>query len=94
MRGVELYERIAEQQASRPRYEYQVGTHRYTRNGKTYYRIKVSEYQYIRDMLQYRRYILAEDYQLSDVYPTREKLIAKAKMDAGLWRIKTTNYIY
>lgn len=94
MYGVELYKHIADKQASRPVYKYEVGTHRYTRNGKTYYRIKVSEYQYIRDMLQYRKCIHAEDYQLTEVYPTRAKLIAKAKMDAGLWRVKTTNYAY
>lgn len=66
MNGVELYRHIAERQASRPRYEYQVGTHRFKANGKTYYRIQVNEYKYIRNMLQYRKCIHAYDYQLTN----------------------------
>lgn len=91
---LELYRRIAEQQASRPVYEYEVGTHRFTANGKTYYRIQVNEYKYIRNLLQYRKCIHAHDYQLSEVYSTRTKLVARAKLDAGLWRVKTKVYAY
>ena len=94
MRGAELYRRIAERQASQPRYEYEVGTHRFTVDGKNYYRVQVNEYKYIRDMLQYRKCIHADDYQLTDVYDTRAKVVAKAKMDAGLWRVKTKVYAY
>ena len=94
MNGAKLYKRIAEQQANRPRYEYEVGTHRFTANGKVYYRIQVNEYKYIKDLVQYRKCIHAEDYQITDVYPTRQKLIAKAKLNAGLWQVKTTNYAY
>lgn len=94
MHGAELYRRIAEQQANHPRYEYEVGTHRFTANGKDYYRIRVNEYKYVRDLLQYRKCIHAHDYQVSELYNTRAKLVAKAKLDAGLWRVKTKVYAY
>lgn len=94
MHGAELYRRIAERQASRPWYKYEVGTRRYTRDGKTYYRVRVNEYQYVRDILQYRKCIHAYDYQLTDIYDTRTKIVAKAKKDAGLWRVKTKVYAY
>lgn len=94
MYGAELYRRIAERQANQPRYEYEVGTHRFTVDDKNYYRVQVNEYKYIRDVLQYRKCIHADDYQLTDVYDTRAKIVGKAKIDAGLWRVKTKVYAY
>lgn len=93
MHGAELYRRITESSASQPWYEYEVGTHRFTEDGKTYYRVKVKQYKYTGNLMQ-NRCIHIHDYQLTDVYNTRAKIIAKAKIDAGLWRVKTKVYAY
>ena len=90
--GVELYRKIGED--FHIKIEYQVGTHRYKRDGETYYRIKIHALEYTRELITDRKEIYAYDYKLTDLYNTRAKLVAKAKMDAGLWRVRTEVYAY
>lgn len=92
MKGAELYKKIAE--GMQVKVKYQVGTHRYKRDGETYYRIKITESKFVRGLITVRKEVFADDYKLTDLYNTRAKLVAKAKMDAGLWRVRAEVYAY